>query len=128
MFDDTKKNNLTIFYFSVRSFGTEDRPTDRPVPARDEIFEYIIFRGADIEDLQVREPPQTALTQDPAIVEVNHFISSSLLIVFFVFLRFSHQYIHPMLVRLQQQHPQQMPILEQIKHVHRLIKAHFQQH
>ncbi len=55
----------------MRSFGTEDRPTDRPVPARDEIFEYIIFRGADIEDLQVREPPQSSLTQDPAIVEVH---------------------------------------------------------
>lgn len=54
----------------MRSFGTEDRPTDRPVPARDEIFEYIIFRGADIEDLQVREPPSSSLTQDPAIVEV----------------------------------------------------------
>ena len=54
----------------MRSFGTEDRPTDRPVPARDEIFEYIIFRGADIEDLQVREPPQASVTQDPAIVEV----------------------------------------------------------
>ena len=53
----------------MRSFGTEDRPTDRPVPARDEIFEYIIFRGADIEDLQVREPPQSSLAQDPAIVE-----------------------------------------------------------
>lgn len=60
--------------FLVRSFGTEDRPTDRPVPARDEIFEYIIFRGADIEDLQVREPPQTALTQDPAIVEVKYLV------------------------------------------------------
>ena len=58
-------------FLSVRSFGTEGRPTDRPVPARDEIFEYIIFRGADIEDLQVREPPQHSLTQDPAIVEVN---------------------------------------------------------
>jgi protein LSM14 len=55
----------------VRSFGTEDRPTDRPVPARDETFEYIIFRGADIEDLQVREPPSSSLTQDPAIVEVQ---------------------------------------------------------
>ncbi len=55
----------------VRSFGTEDRPTDRPVPARDETFEYIIFRGADIEDLQVREPPSSSLTQDPAIVEVH---------------------------------------------------------
>ncbi len=68
---------MTIFIFLlVRSFGTEDRPTDRPVPARDEIFEYIIFRGADIEDLQVREPPQSTLTQDPAIVEVNSIILS----------------------------------------------------
>lgn len=58
----------------MRSFGTEDRPTDRPVPARDEIFEYIIFRGADIEDLQVREPPQSSLSQDPAIVEVYIYI------------------------------------------------------
>jgi protein LSM14 len=62
-------NESTVALSKVRSFGTEDRPTDRPVPARDEIFEYIIFRGADIEDLQVREPPTTSLTQDPAIVE-----------------------------------------------------------
>lgn len=62
-------NESTVALSKVRSFGTEDRPTDRPVPARDEIFEYIIFRGADIEDLQVREPPQSSLTQDPAIVE-----------------------------------------------------------
>lgn len=62
-------NESTVALSKVRSFGTEDRPTDRPVPAREEIFEYIIFRGADIEDLQVREPPQTSLTQDPAIVE-----------------------------------------------------------
>jgi len=62
-------NESTVALSKVRSFGTEDRPTDRPVPARDEIFEYIIFRGADIEDLQVREPPSSSLTQDPAIVE-----------------------------------------------------------
>jgi len=62
-------NESTVALSKVRSFGTEDRPTDRPVPARDEIFEYIIFRGADIEDLQVREPPQSSLSQDPAIVE-----------------------------------------------------------
>ena len=67
----------------MRSFGTEDRPTDRPVPARDEIFEYIIFRGADIEDLQVREPPQTSVTQDPAIVEV--FILAFRFLLTFVF-------------------------------------------
>jgi protein LSM14 len=66
----------------VRSFGTEDRPTDRPVPARDEIFEYIIFRGADIEDLQVREPPHSSATQDPAIVEVYTDIEMLLLYLY----------------------------------------------
>ncbi len=70
----------------VRSFGTEDRPTDRPVPARDEIFEYIIFRGADIEDLQVREPPHSSVTQDPAIVEVYIYTSRCHCCIFFLLL------------------------------------------
>lgn len=57
----------------VRSFGTEDRPTDRPAPPREEIYEYIIFRGSDIKDITVCEPPkaQHALPQDPAIVQVS---------------------------------------------------------
>lgn len=70
-------NESTVALSKVRSFGTEDRPTDRPVPARDEIFEYIIFRGADIEDLQVREPPQASVTQDPAIVESSAYSDNS---------------------------------------------------
>merc|ERR1712110_283741 len=70
---DTKDS--TVGLSKVRSFGTEDRPTDRPVAPRDEIYEYIIFRGTDIKDIRVCQPPKPhptlegGLPNDPAIVQ-----------------------------------------------------------
>ncbi|KAK3870435.1 hypothetical protein Pcinc_024344 [Petrolisthes cinctipes] len=58
----------------VRSFGTEDRPSEMPVPVRDEVYEYIIFRGTDIKKIEVCDTPKQptlpgGLHNDPAIVQ-----------------------------------------------------------
>ncbi|XP_074469637.1 protein LSM14 homolog B-B-like [Sebastes fasciatus] len=61
----------TVALAKVKSCGTEDRHTDRPAPPKDEIYEYIIFRGSDIKDITVSEPPKQyhGLPRDPAIVQ-----------------------------------------------------------
>lgn len=65
----------TVALAKVRSFGTENRPTERPVALRDEVYEYIIFRGSDIKDIKVCAPPkpiptlQGGLPNDPAIIQ-----------------------------------------------------------
>ncbi|XP_054472930.1 protein LSM14 homolog B-B-like [Anoplopoma fimbria] len=61
----------TVALAKVKSYGTEDRHADRPAPPKDEIYEYIIFRGSDIKDITVSEPPKLhhGLLRDPAIVQ-----------------------------------------------------------
>ena len=71
------REEVYFINISVRSFGTENRPTERPVAPRDEVYEYIIFRGSDIKDIKVCEPPkplptlQGGLPNDPAIIQVQ---------------------------------------------------------
>lgn len=63
----------------VRSFGTEDRLAEMPVPARDDVYEYIIFRGTDIKKIEVCEGPKapvSSIHNDPAIVQASAFGSS----------------------------------------------------
>ncbi|XP_068450735.1 protein LSM14 homolog B-like [Clinocottus analis] len=69
----------TVALAKVKSYGTEDRYTDRPAPPKDETYEYIIFRGSDIKDITVSEPPkqQHGLPRDPAIVQSSLGNSSS---------------------------------------------------
>ena len=82
--------------FAVRSFGTEDRDAPKKVPPREEVYEYIVFRGHDIKELHVCEPPkkkqqeaQSQLHPDPAIVQVYRIPLWNLLyIVYFRFAPF----------------------------------------
>lgn len=62
---DQKDSTVTLA--KVISCGTEDRCPHKPVPAREEVFEYIVFRGSDIDDLHVCEAPKPV--EDPAIVQ-----------------------------------------------------------
>ncbi|XP_070696154.1 protein LSM14 homolog B [Pempheris klunzingeri] len=65
------KVNSTVVLARVKCFGTEGRPTDRPTPPKDDIYEYITFRGSDIKDITLCEPPRShhGLPPDPAIVQ-----------------------------------------------------------
>ncbi|XP_061590829.1 protein LSM14 homolog B [Cololabis saira] len=65
------KVNSTVVLAKVKCFGTEGRPTDRPTPPKNEIYEFITFRGSDIKDIALCEPPRAyhGLPPDPAIIQ-----------------------------------------------------------
>ncbi|XP_077459274.1 protein LSM14 homolog B-like [Stigmatopora argus] len=74
---DTERS--TVALAKVKSYGTEDRRANSPVPPEVEMYEYIIFRGSDIKDITVSEPVKThhGLPRDPAIVQSSLGCSSS---------------------------------------------------
>ena len=64
----------------MRSYGTENRKNspDEYVPASEQLYEYIVFRGTDVKDLRIEEGPSPAkeekppaVPNDPAILGVS---------------------------------------------------------
>jgi hypothetical protein len=75
----------TVALENVKSFGTEGRKDDpsEEIPAADNLYEYIVFRGSDVKDLRIEEaptakenkPPQ--MPNDPAILVCAHYLASA---------------------------------------------------
>ncbi|MCJ1294083.1 hypothetical protein MMC34_005640 [Xylographa carneopallida] len=71
---EISSENSTVALEQVVSFGTEGRRSDDEVPASDNVYEYIVFRGSDVKDLRIEEgpkeskPPKPPVPDDPAIL------------------------------------------------------------
>ncbi|EGT46454.1 hypothetical protein CAEBREN_09943 [Caenorhabditis brenneri] len=65
----------TISLTFVKTFGTESRPCKRHMPAAENVFEKVVFKINEIEQLNISNIPRNTdasslLSQDPAIVSV----------------------------------------------------------
>jgi protein LSM14 len=67
---DAKEHTVSLS--AAVSYGTENRPSQKRVEPSNEIYEFIIFRGADIKDLKVTKNSKRLI--DPAIVEIGRMI------------------------------------------------------
>ncbi|VDP92808.1 unnamed protein product, partial [Echinostoma caproni] len=63
------------YRFPVWSFGTEDRPCERPVAPRNEEYNQVVFRGRDLEDVRLVQS-SVFLNEDSAIVSAAPGVSS----------------------------------------------------
>ncbi|KAF7233572.1 hypothetical protein EG68_11999 [Paragonimus skrjabini miyazakii] len=70
-------NEPEITLSKVWSFGTEDRPCERPVAARNEEYNQVVFRGRDLEDVRLVQS-SVFLNEDSAIVSAAPASSISL--------------------------------------------------
>lgn len=73
---EISSENSTVALEQVKSFGTEGRNPEDEVPASDNIYEYIVFRGSDVKDLRIEKEPEKSAQQpqvpdDPAILGVS---------------------------------------------------------
>ncbi|KAL8712529.1 MAG: hypothetical protein Q9225_006936 [Loekoesia sp. 1 TL-2023] len=71
-------DNSTVALENVVSWGTEGRDPENEVPPSDTVYEYIVFRGSDVKDLRIEEPPKEnkppnppQVPDDPAILGQN---------------------------------------------------------
>ncbi|KAF2767321.1 hypothetical protein EJ03DRAFT_329346 [Teratosphaeria nubilosa] len=73
--DDINSETHTVALIDVTSYGTEGRRPGNEMAGSDHVFEYIVFRGSDVKDLKIVEPPKQkeesdrpTMPDDPAIL------------------------------------------------------------
>jgi len=75
---EINSENHTVALENVKSYGTEGRRPGNEVAGSEFLYEYIVFRGSDVKDLNiVSSPPRDkeneapAVPDDPAILGVS---------------------------------------------------------